>query len=691
MAKNHSLEACRYINRMHSVAWDNCMHGGTRAKRTRLDVTTDAYTDLQADCDNNHDHEPYRIYLDGIWKFDTAIEGAYPDLLCQRLSEQLAKTWPHPFQPRDDWNLRVQTSSYTAKQHKRFPQLIPEFWKVFEMDLKKTNLPPLCKQLGPSTTGGATMGTYKVGQFHSVEQFFQKALKLQHPLDTLNPVPDITQKAIFNILTRGPSDIARERLAAIKHVLELDKKLQHDESELHKTMPPYMQTVLKGKKILLFKRLLEETSYDDMEVCSFIQEGTQLFGHHSIPPYAATKIVPAVSTVEQLQREAPWRRKAVRTEATDEVASLLDFQSLDEVQRGFLSGPFSTEDEVSTFLGRSDWVVNPRFVLLQGPNQKPRVIDNCRQSGLNATFTSLELLQLHDFDMVVSVAKPIKSCVTNQQVNLVLSSGECLRGNVHSSLKTTQWMARSLDLAKAYKQLAVHPNSRHLAVVGYQLADRSWKYYVSNALPFGATASVFGFLRVSRALWHLATVMLSIPGCCYFDDFPHYEVASLRHSSQQAYETLLKILGWRFAEGEKNLPFDTSYNILGASIDLSSLGVGTIKVSNKHGRMEHIANLVTSLKSSLSMTDAAILRGHIVFASGFCLGRALRPAMGAVDLALRITSDNKSEGVIAACDNLLHLISKSGPRNVECSPGGAPIYWYSLIVPSRRMWPRWEL
>ena len=413
-----------------------------------------------------------------------------------------------------------------------------------------------------------------MGQFHSVEQFLHKAKQLQHPLDTINPVPDSVQEAIFNILTKGPAVIAKDRVAAIKHAMDLDKKLNDQEKLIHARMPPYMQKVMQGKKILLFKELLVETGYDDLEVCDFLEHGVQLFGHHTLPPYASTKIVPAVSTVDQLQREAVWRRKALRTDATDETADLLDSQSLDEVNRGFLSGPFESEDEVSEHVGREDWIANPRFVLLQGPSKKPRVIDNCRQSGLNATYTSLESLQLHDFDMVVSVAKLASSCNNDGMIKVTLSTGEVRQGPLHPSLTGVQWKARSLDLAKAYKQLAVHPNSRHLAVVGYQKADNSWKYFASNALPFGASASVFGFLRVSRAIWHLATTFLGIPGCCYFDDFPHYEVDPLCHSSQQAYETLLKILGWKFAEGEKNLPFDVSYNILGATVHKAWHSVG---------------------------------------------------------------------------------------------------------------------
>ena len=172
------------------------------------------------------------------------------------------------------------------------------------------------------------MGLTKVGQFHSVEQFPHKATRLQRPRDTINPVSDSVQNAIFNILTKGPAVIAKDRVAAIKHAMDLDKKLIDQEKLLHARIPPYMQKVMEGKKILLFKELLVETGYDDMEVCDFLEFGVQLFGHHTLPPYASTKIVPAVSTIDQLQRESIWRRKALRTDATDETADLLDSQSL---------------------------------------------------------------------------------------------------------------------------------------------------------------------------------------------------------------------------------------------------------------------------------------------------------------------------------------------------------------------------
>ena len=75
----------------------------------------------------------------------------------------------------------------------------------------------------------------------------------------------------------------------------------------------------------------------------------------------------------------------------------------------------------------------------------------------------------------------------------------------------------------------------------------------------------------------------------------------------------------------------------------------------------------------MSASELAVLRGHIVFASGFCLGRALRPAMGALDLAFRIATDVRSSNVAQACEALLDILSRSSPRLVECKSSGPTI------------------
>lgn len=537
-ARQLSLEASRLLGRLFPTSFDVCMHGAVRQTRVRVDCTHSCYSVLAATCDNQHPHDHSFFHL------HHGAQGTYPDLLCLRWAEALASALPSQPPAREHSGLKALTASLGLRQSKCLRQLVPEFCKVFNLDLAANALPERCKVLGPSLKGGEDMGLHRVGQFHSPEAFLVKARLLKHPLDTLNPVPDVIKRAIFNIYTLGAAEIAQRRVDMIRMILEWRQQLSQDEQALHASMPEYMQRVLEGKQILLLKRLLEYAGYDDLDCVKFLQQGVELSGYHDIPCYAESKITPATSTQTQLEAEAVWRRKALSTTQLDaEQFAVLEEQSEQEVAAGFLNGPFSTIDEVSAYMKRDDWVLNPRFLLLQGPSQKPRVIDDCKRSGLNETFTCLERLQLQDLDFVVAVAKLIRRCRQESSVTLELSDGVQLAGKVHPSLQGQQWLARALDLSKAYKQVAIAPSSRHLAVVGYPSPGSTWKYYASASLPFGASGSVYSFLRLARAIWFLTTFLFDIPACHYFDDFPHFEVEPLCKSSCHTFELFLKILG----------------------------------------------------------------------------------------------------------------------------------------------------
>ena len=673
LARELSREACRTINALHSVLFDNCMHGGSRQKRTRIDCTTSAYNDLALDCDGGHEHQPYNIKFDGHWKFDTAAEGAYPDVLCQRMALALATAIPQEVPARDATPLRAATTSMNLRQSHKLGQLIPEFIKVFPLDLAQQALPSLCKNLGPSFEGGVSKGLSKIGMFHSVQQFVNKSLRLKHPLDTLNPVHDIIKTAIFNILTKGTAVVAKHRSDTLRFMLTTARELEQAEQKRRATMTEQQHKVLGNKRTLLFRRLLEKSGYDDMEVCDIMEKGASLFGTQELPPYADTKINPATNTLEQLQKEAIWRRKALYGKSQDTSSfEVLKEQTMKEVSHGFLSGPF-TEDEVTENLGTKCWVLNPRFLLLQGPTAKPRVIDDCRRSGVNSTYTSVERLFLQDLDYVVTVCKLLRSCRSGGEVKMNLSDGSTLQGHLHASIPFDDWYARALDLAKAYKQIAVAQDSRHLTVVGFPNHSGVWEHFISDSLPFGAIGSVYGFLRVARAIWYLANSLLWIPTCFYFDDFPHFDVGPLCETSKKAFECMLNLLGWQFADGDKNLPFAKDFNILGAKVDLAELGSGSIVVSNKPGRLEHICSLIDETVLDRSASRAAVLRGHINFASGFCMGRYLRPATAVLLHILHGSGQSSGPQVSGAVARLKELIQKSRPREIACLHEGPPI------------------
>lgn len=199
-------------------------------------------------------------------------------------------------------------------------------------------------------------------------------------------------------------------------------------------MTRQQRKILGTKRILLFKKLLENAGYDDMGVCDVMEKGASLFGTQELPPYADTKISPATSTMEQLRKEALWRRKSLYGKPRDtDTFDVLKEQTMKEVTLGFLSGPF-TEDEVTSNLGTKSWVLNSRFLLLQGPNAKPRVIDDCRRSGVNSTYTSVEKLSLQDLDYVITVCKLLRSRRSGGGITMTLADGATLKGRLHASI-----------------------------------------------------------------------------------------------------------------------------------------------------------------------------------------------------------------------------------------------------------------
>eukprot|EP00971_Amphidinium_carterae_P079525 1573780-Amphidinium_carterae.1 len=59
-----------------------------------------------------------------------------------------------------------------------------------------------------------------------------------------------------------------------------------------------------------------------------------------------------------------------------------------------------------------------------------------------------------------------------------------------------QVVGRCLDLTGAYKQFAVDPKSKHRGIaVPSRRAKTGYEIYITRVLPFGATSSVYHFLK----------------------------------------------------------------------------------------------------------------------------------------------------------------------------------------------------
>ena len=88
----NSKPLSRFWNNMLAVNFANCAHGGERDKKTRFLCSHDWIQSMALQCPKNHEHKPFALRKTSQgWKFDTAQEGEYPELLCQRYAECLQK------------------------------------------------------------------------------------------------------------------------------------------------------------------------------------------------------------------------------------------------------------------------------------------------------------------------------------------------------------------------------------------------------------------------------------------------------------------------------------------------------------------------------------------------------------------------------------------------------------------------
>lgn len=439
------------------------------------------------------------------------------------------------------------------------------------------------------------------------------------------------------------------------------KQLEAKEKELHLSLPGPMEKVLANKKLLLWKSLLEKYGYDDLGVCDLMIKGVPLVGQHDTPSCYPEKVKLATMTEEDLRRSAKWRPIIGRQFSQEEEHGVhLMEATTEEVNLGFLEGPFSTEEEVSRYFGHDNWAVIRRFVLVQGAEKKLRPIDDCLEAQLNFAYTSTSYLKLQDVDYIAGLALQLASMVSQGQ----------------QAFGDGSWAGKCLDLSKAYKQMCVLPEHRDLSVIYVRGPDNKPLFYVSNSLMFGATASVYAFNRTSRSLWFLFNKMLHIPCGVFFDDFPMFSPEALGESADSSASELLDLLGWLHAKtGPKGKPFESSFDVLGCNLCLTDLAKGRVTLENKQGRVARLTDRLGELRDlgTLNLHEAQVLHGLLRYACGFFAGRRLQQVCSEI---FALTKPGRAVGnrdVISFCDYALKALTTCQPRVLEAAAELFPI------------------
>ena len=657
---------------------DVCQFGGKRKKRTRLASSADLSV-LAQDCDGRHSHLPWSVRQDGDrLQFDTAEEAQYPAGLCSamanlfkaRLLSTGRASWPDSSPP-----------PFASGSPHGAPPLIPQFRAI----QVATQLPAgdqfqvLASSLGETSQGQNLVAgqrdnpdgraddirdQIRFGIRWTPAEFLEQAKKVTHPMNPEKSLHPLLKETLFDNLTRDPLQLAKSRIQAVVTIKQMARELEEQENSFKAALDPIVAAVLKPKRILLWRALLMAAEYDDMAIVDLISGGVPLTGSHGRVPALPEKVVPATDSHEALLASASLRRQALLSRKRDppkKEQDDLEAASDLEVQRGEAEGPF-TQQEVTEHFGSDQWLLNPRFALYQGANMKLRVIDDAKQSGLNAAFQRTCEASLMDLDALTGVMATVAKAMVDGRYQGV---------PIHPGVKTGQWLGRTLDLTRAYKQLAISPDSRRVCVLGFK-KGQEWVYYRCNVLPFGAKASVFAFLRVSRSLHFILAKYLMALNTVFFDDFPMLATGTGAPILLSSSSCILNLLGWAHAqEGEKAPGFAAVFVALGVQVSLDGLSGGSFTIQNKPGRVEKLVAMIEEAANNPEVARVLPeLQGHLNFASGFFYNKGLRFLAKGLNKAAVNPESRTFQGL---CRVAVTLLRATPPRTFDLGIQGPPL------------------
>ena len=148
--------------------------------------------------------------------------------------------------------------------------------------------------------------------------------------------------------------------------------------------------------------------------------------------------------------------------------------------------------------------------------------------------------------------------------------------------------------------------------------------YQMLTLPFGATHSVYCFLRLAKMLHLIAARGLFVMNTNFYDDFVLVSRAETQDSAKHAMELVFLLTGWEFArEGKKKTEFSTLCRALGVVFDFSLSSERKLMIENTEQRKQELKELLQAAldRGTLTRPEALVLRGKLGFADSFVHGR----------------------------------------------------------------------
>ena len=677
-----------------------CQYGSKRLKRTMLAHNHLAFSNINMKCpgvSSTHRHEKWGLTKTG---FATQEETAYPFILARAIAHafttallELKLKAPaevfHQLQS-DSSQVLQAIRGQTGLQPKaqKLPPIVPEHQTLIQVTNSRDRLPSsqlafrfkaavavtctashktitlpaysklVTEQLtndakpqkGDESSGICSESSSSVVRQTwaipwSPMQFVTEAAKSGHPASIESFAPPVLHEVTEFYSKTKVHDRIKYRADQIKYWVDRCKTLAVDESKVHEKLPSHAKKLMRNKRFLLWQEMLQSCGYQDMGVVAEMQNGIHLTGETSRTNLWPEKFTPAAISCDELSEIGRRDRQSVINKPIvaedNEVNQAVWQQTLEEVQEGFVEGPYPMQSIPA------DVPVSKRFGVVQG--SKVRCVDDFTGSSINLAVQSCESPRPHTLDVVAGLTSIM----------------------MKKSKFTKAWVGRVFDLKSAYRQCFIHEDSLKYSFIGvYDPNDGVVKAFRMLALPFGNIKSVHSFLRISHSLWFLGSKLFKIPWTNFFDDFVTIADESEASSMTETVHCLFRLLGWKFAEGgSKAPPFNKTFSALGVNIDVSSMARGEVKIDNTESRKKDLCETIgTCLKTTkLSRHDALRLRGRMQFTSGQIYGRVAKTCLGHVTMhAYSTTGVALSPSTTKALTLYMNMLTSQGPRSLSC-------------------------
>eukprot|EP00435_Cladocopium_sp_Y103_P000779 s5414_g1.t1 len=638
----------------YDCLFDTCCHGGARKKSSKFWGSLPWLLSLAASCpgDEVHHHKSWHPQVvDGKVQYPTAEEAAYPKLLCTRLAE-IVRAKLLELGVIDVDNLQQQLEVEQTSLHrvvlsalprgKRFKPLVSEYGaystvihavtvdepvhllptgaKLVHQRISKWGEVRVDEAISDVSVQNFTADDeVMVSQFglpRAPLDFCERAVKCGHPRGMAVHLPQCVREVIEQNLSMEPAELALLRCKELTKWTMRAEQLKQQETEYKKNLPAHMQPLMQRKRILLFQEMLEAVDYPDKKLIADMSNGFGITGWQNktgVFPQCVKRPQFSLSTLKQM---AQGLNRAILQQLRDdrdgeELVKSTWEKTLEEVKLGYIWHD-DAADPMEFFLAK-------RFGLVQRAG-KLRVIDDCSIGGINSTLGSVEKFRVHAMDECAAFL----ACMVD-----FLERGKGIEG----------LSGRTYDLKHAYKQYGISESDREVIRLAVRNPyTKGVSLFGINSLPFGASGSVGGFLRISLAVWFIGLVLLRLVWTAFFDDYTVFSRDALVSNTAKTVETLFDLLGIEFArDGDKAGAFAKCFKSLGVEINLTEFGEKTVRLGHTKERREELSSVLEDILKEKCITakQAESMRGRLHWFESFAFGRVANGAVKVLgDLAL---------------------------------------------------------